>query len=247
MGCNLTANCDGTGDGACYSACCGVTCPPDGLCSYVQINYKAGSNTPQYPCECSSPFWKKIFGIKTVSKKQKNNRIKESDLKYNLSLAGQSLPPIPSFSTQQNNDTNFIFAQGCSVPCNAITVTITTSNSCGISLGGSVGGSECCCSHGEGKVYASIGGGGECKASLSWTEQSVSNGGSVGFPSVKLDNSCCGLKECSRICGGTALWKSTTRGDKLRLKLNKKEFINRINKIRKFRIQSRKKRNIRGS
>lgn len=249
MSCNLTANCDGSGEGGCFVACCDVNCPPEGLCDYVQIEFRTGSNTPGYPCGCPSSFLKNFFGFFTKKSKNINNsKIKESDLENNLTMARQALPPIPSFSIKQQNDTNFIFAQGCSVPCAAITLTITTSNSCGISLGGQVGGSECCCTHGDGKVYASISGGGDCKASLSWTEQSVSNGGNVGFPSVIIGNSCCGLWECKRTCGSnTSLWKSKVYGDKLKIRLNKKEFIRRINKIKSFRVQARKKRNVRGS
>lgn len=247
MSCNLTANCDGSGPGSCFAGCCDVSCPPEGLCDYIQIQYRAGSNTPGYPCSCPPSFVTNFFGFikKTFTKKSIIPKIKESEITDNL-LGKVNLPPMPSFELKEKENSNFIFAQGCSVPCASITVTITTSNSCGISLSGSVGGSKCCCSHGEGKVYASIGGGGACKASLSWTSQSVSNGGSVGFPSVNLGNSCCGLWECKRICGSnTSLWNKNVKGNKLKITLNKKEFIKRINKLKAIRIQSRKKRNIR--
>ncbi len=247
MSCNLKANCDGSGEGGCFTSCCDITCPPDGLCDYIQIEYRAGSNTPGYPCSCPPSFVTSFFGFftKNFTKKiNKEEKIKELETTDGL-LGKVNLPPIPSFNLKQN-DANFIFAQGCSVPCASITVTITTSNSCGISLSGSVGGSKCCCTHGDGKVYASLGGGGDCKASLSWTQQSVSDGGSVGFPSVNLGNSCCGLWECKRICGSnTSLWKKNMRGNKLKITLNKQEFIKRINKLKAIRVQSRKRRNIR--
>lgn len=37
--CNLTANCDGTGDGGCFIGCCNITCPPENPCSEIIIKY----------------------------------------------------------------------------------------------------------------------------------------------------------------------------------------------------------------
>jgi len=250
MGCNLTSDCSGRGSGGCYANCCGVSCPPDGLCDSIELSYKAGSNTPGYPCECGRPFIKRIFDF-LIRPKQKTiniDKIKESDLESNSKL-GIEVPPIPSFELGQDlikNSNDFIFAQGCSVPCADITVSITTSNSCGISLSGQVGGSKCCCSHGSGKAYASVSGGGDCSASITWTEIDVREGESIGFPQVTIGNSCCTLLHCGTKCGSsTPLWKNKVIGNKLKITLNKKEFAKRINKIKSFRVAARKARNIR--
>lgn len=37
--CNLTANCDGTGDGGCFIDCCGITCPPENPCGSIILRY----------------------------------------------------------------------------------------------------------------------------------------------------------------------------------------------------------------
>jgi hypothetical protein len=250
MSCNLTSDCRGSGSGGCFARCCNVSCPPDGLCDYIEMNYKAGSNTPGYPCSCSQPFIKKIFEFFTKPKQKTKNidKIKESDLESNSKL-GIEIPPIPSFELGEDLiKTNFVFAQGCSVPCANISVRITTSNSCGISLSGQVGGSKCCCSHGSGKAYASYSGGGDCSASITWTEIDVRDGESIGFPQVTIGNSCCSIWHCETKCGSsTPLWKNKVVGNKLKITLNKKEFAKRVNKMKEFRINSRNASNARNA
>jgi hypothetical protein len=37
--CNLTANCDGTGDGGCFIDCCNIVCPPENPCAEIILKY----------------------------------------------------------------------------------------------------------------------------------------------------------------------------------------------------------------
>lgn len=255
--CNLTSDCHGEGDGGCFANCCDVTCPPDDLCDYVEITYKCGptgtvcqTDKDQLPCNCPTNLVKRFFGfVFPTTKKLKNKeKITESHLQNKNELLGiENIPPHPNFKLDQNliklenSDSQFVFGQegGTSVPCSTVTVTITTSNSCGISTGGKVGGSKCCCS-GGGNVTASLSGGEDCEITLSWTEQEGEDGDTISFPSLQPANSCCSCTECGKTCGSnTPLWKKRLVGDKLRVNLDKKEFARRVNRLKKIRINKR--------
>lgn len=253
--CNLTSTCDGEGEGGCFASCCGVTCPPDDLCDYVEIKYKCGPTSTvcqtdknQLPCDCPTNMVKRLFGFMFSKKVQKENKTTEISLENKNELLGvENMPPHPNFILDQdfikleNSDSQFVFGQegGTSVPCSDVTVTITTSNSCGISTGGQVGGSKCCCS-GGGNVSASLGGGGDCNITLSWTELEGEDGDTISFPELEIGNTCCTCKKCETICGtNTPLWKKKLVGDKLKVNLDKKEFARRINRLKKIRINKR--------
>ena len=232
---NLDATCDGKGNGACYSGCCDVNCPPEGLCSAIELVYHCKGAYAPDPCPevTSSSFNFLNF------------------LKRNANIFGKKKPNFPSFNLNQeklSNSKEFIFAQegGCSIPCYSLSITVSTNNSCGIATDGTVGGSKCCCSceGGKCKVYAS-GGGGSCEARPSWTEREVEDGESVGLPSIIVGNDCCSCFEVKKVCYPiNSLWIKRKVESKIQLILNKKEFINRANKLKKYRI-SRRNRKIR--
>lgn len=192
------------------------------------------------------------------SKKFKNNVKKENLLSLtnlNKKLGIKNLPKAPSFNLDQstikaknklnklNEEGEFLFALAgsCSVPCYYTTITVGTSNPCGISTGGCVGGSVCCCGAGPHTVSAS-GGGGACGGSPSWTSQTVNDGDCVGLPSVVNTNSCCGCSQTGITCNtsGSLLIKNYSKG-KINISLNKKELLNRISKIHKLRVHRRRK------
>ena len=151
------------------------------------------------------------------------------DTNEELGITG--LPEPPNFNLDQNNikikDSEFLFAQNCSIPCVTVTLTGTSASKCGMTESFEDYCDDCCCPC-DGKVKCS--GGGGCSTS-------------VRNCTLIIGNPCCSCCEVSRDCySGASLWNKKKLSDnKVKLVLNKKEFIKRINNMKKFRIARRKR------
>lgn len=192
------------------------------------------------------------------SKKFQSNAKRQDALSLsnlNKKLGLKNLPKAPSFQLDQttlkaknklnqiNENEEFLFALAgsCSIPCYYTTISVSTSNPCGISSGGCVGGSVCCCGAGPHSVSAS-GGGGACGGGPSWTSQSVSDGDCVGLPSITGTKPCCSCGLVETICNtGTSLLKKRYSQGKISLQLDKRELLKRISKIHKIKISRRQR------
>ena len=228
MSCSQTVPCDNPGRCA---GCCGVQCPPEGLCKSITIKYECyGSDAP--PCPCVSQY-SKMYGFISKFIKSKTNKSTEL-IKYfpntNEELGITGLPEPPNFNINQDyikiKDSEFVFAQSCSIPCCTATLSGTSGSSCGMTESFEDYCDECCCPC-NGKVKCS--GGGCC-------------GASVKNCTLVISNPCCSCCEVSRDCDtGGSLWnKKKLKNNKIKLSLNKQEFIKRINNMKKFRIARRR-------
>lgn len=223
MSCSQSVPCDNPG---CFAGCCGVTCPPDGLCKSITIKYECyGSASPPCPCEYKSY---KFFNFLL-------NKSNKKIIKYipnnNESLGIVDLPDIPNFNLDQNkikikDDSIFAFAANCSIPCTTVTLRGTSGSDCGMTESFEDYCDDCCCPC-KGKVKCS--GGGGC-------------GTSVRNCTLIIGNPCCSCCEVERDCyTGASLWnKKQLSKNKVKVVLNKAEFIKRINNMKRFRIARRK-------
>lgn len=227
MSCSQSVTCDNPG---CFAGCCNVSCPPDGLCKSITIKYECyGSDAP--PCPCVSRY-SKIYGFlsKFTGKNKDQERIKYIP-NTNEELGIEGLPDLPDFNLNQDQikikDSEFVFAQSCSIPCVTVTLTGTSGSACGMSESFEDYCDDCCCPC-SGKVKCS--GGGGC-------------GASVRNCTLIIGNPCCSCCEVSRDCfTGGSLWnKKKLSNNRVKLSLNKKEFIKRINNMKRFRIARRKR------
>ena len=225
MSCSQSVSCREPG---CFAGCCGVKCPPEGLCISITITYECyGSDSP--PCPCVSNY-SKLFGFLVKSKPNQKNINYIADTNKDLGII--ELPDLPDFNLDQNKikikESEFLFAQNCSIPCVTVTQTCVSGSACGMTQGCEDYCDDCCCPC-SGSVRCSVSGGGGCGVSSSGC-------------GISVGNSCCSCCEISRDCySGGSLWnKRKLSNNKVKLVLNKREFIKRINNMKKFRIARRK-------
>ncbi len=199
--------------------------------------------------------------IKELSESKKfTSNAKKEDLlslnNLNKKLGIKNLPKAPSFHLDQslikaknklnilaNEDDQILFALAgsCSIPCYYTSISVGSSSPCGISAGGCVGGSVCCCGPGPFTVTAS-GGGGACGGGPSWTSQTVNDEDCVGAPSITGTKPCCGCGLVETICNtSTSLLSKRYSQGKIQLSLNKKELLRRVSKINKIKIYRRQR------
>lgn len=185
MPCDSPPYCHGTG-GWCDCNC--RCCPPDPCCSSITVRFECGTTQgswdgppPNNGCPC---------GVGT-----------------SFRVAGASAPvDFPEFSYEPlaSDDGEFVFAlaNGCSIPCATVSVTVTTTGCCLELLGNTI------YVIGNGTVSASISGSAD---PLCGTLTAKINGGSDSeflndceIVSVTLENSegeCCSCCEIDKTCG----------------------------------------------
>jgi hypothetical protein len=229
MSCSQTVPCDNPG---CFAGCCGVQCPPDGLCKSITICYECyGTDAPE-PCPCVSKY-SNLLGFLVKRKPNEKNVNYMADTNQDLGII--NLPEIPDFDLNKfkitiKENSVFAFDANCSIPCATICTTCVSGSKCGMTQGCEDYCDDCCCPS-SGSVRCSVSGGGSCKVTVGWCG------------SINVGNPCCSCCEVSRDCySGGSLWnKKELSSNKVKLVLNKTEFIKRINNMKKFRIARRRR------
>lgn len=226
----------------CFANCC-KTCPPDNCCDEIHINFDCGSSKncePEYEAGCDCP---------PVALMPDIDELTLADMQSDAIVAFEDdLPPPPTFDFESEvypnwSDTVFAQENGCgSIPCTSIQVTLTTSGCC-LELSGNT-------------IYAV--GAGDISAKIDPSSYDdcgeftvLVNGNSPPYfamdgeeISVTLQPSNtdeCGCCERSKTnpCVSGAMWATRTESGKTILMVNRKLLIQRMNKMKKLRIQQR--------
>lgn len=225
----------------CFADCCGHMCPPEDCCKVITINYQCGSTVQQYPpsgCPCVY----NGINFHGILYKKKNN-----------------LPPMPSFDLENKTYSDSIFSlYDCSIPCNEIVVTITTSGCCLYMSGQSI------YAVGPGTVTASLSTGSSAETPTETPTETpspgsdcgnllltingvegnsvyVQDGESISISLIPQNSDCCQCCEVSRSCGTTSLWAMKQINNKKFLVLNKENFIRKLNILRSIKIKNKNK------
>jgi len=225
--------CNGTGS---WCGCNCQCCPPAGCCTGVNQTWECGTSdaaweggTPNNGCACI-------------------NYTASSLLWSGLNLAEAELGiPFPNFNfgmldeeiESLAEEDGFVWAlQGCSIPCATVSVSISTDGCCLQVSGDSI------TVVGSGTVSASAGSGpGDCGAITVYVNGSpgsayLNNCDGVTISLSPENGTCCGCCLVQTTCSGTLFAPIILRQNNIqtgttKIYLNKKNLVDRINKLRR--------------